>query len=175
MNNINLVKHNYKLSTRKYNLTKDKQFKIPSIGLIQSFKILNLNSILEKYKNLQLIPVLIIGNFEITPTLLYNHQDTSIISIKDLRNYIRNIDFPETEIDNKLINFEHYLFSQQLKCTDHYYTIKNNDLYDCIFTSGLNVYIELRDVNNSQNKDIHEQIIDDLDIEETFWEKIYEN
>ncbi len=41
LNNIIPKKDNYKLSTRSYTLNKEKQFKIPSIGLIQSFKIQN--------------------------------------------------------------------------------------------------------------------------------------
>lgn len=166
MNSITPVRHNYKLSTRKYTLTNEKNFKIPSIGLIQSFKITNFKELSEKY-NSEIVPVLTIGNFEISPQSLYTHEDKSIISIKDLRNYIRNIDLPETDIDNKLINFEHYLFSQQLKCTEHYYTIKNSDLNDCIFTSGLNLYIELK----NENKTIEEEIY----IEETYWEKNYED
>jgi hypothetical protein len=181
MNSVNLIKHNYKLSTRTYTLTKDKHFKIPSIGLIQSFKILNFNSILEKYSNenlnekyiLKIVPCITIGNFKIIPKNLFLNNDTSNISIKDLRNYIRNIDFPETEFENQLINFEHYLFSQQLKSTEYYYTIKNNDLYDSIFTSGLNIYIELHIDSNCDDINIENIENNDLIIEETYWEKIY--
>ena len=176
MNSVNLIKNNYKLSTRTYTLNKDKDFKIPSIGLIQSFKVLNLNSILEKYSNdFKIIPCITIGNFKIIPNDLFTNNDISCVSIKDLRNYIRNIDFPETEYDNQLISFEHYLFSQQLKCTEHYYTIKNTDLNDSIFTSGLNIYIELNiksDYENTINIDIENN---DLIIEETYWEKIYDD
>ena len=189
MNSVSLVKNNYKLSTRTYTLNKDKYFKIPSIGLIQSFKILNLNSILEKYSNeIKIIPSITIGNFKIIPSDLFPNDDTSCISIKDLRNYIRNIDFPETEYDNKLLSFEHYLFSQQLKCTEHYYTIKNSDLNDSIFTSGLNIYIELTLKSNTENKTVQSEpdmfpipftSVDiennDIIIEETYWEKIYKD
>jgi hypothetical protein len=163
MNSVNQIRYNYKLSTRNYTITKEKHFKIPSIGLIQSFKISNYEDFVNKYSSIN--PVITIGNFQIEPNSLYANEDKSIISIKQLRNYIRNIDFPETEFDNKLINFEHFLFSQQLKCTEHYYTIKNNDLYDSIFTSELNIYIEL--YSNG------EALTDDLVIEETYWDKVY--
>jgi hypothetical protein len=181
MNNINLLKHNYKLSTRNYSLSPSNNFKIPSIGLIQSFKILNYNEIKEKYKDHNLCINITIGNFNINTHSLFKSQD-DIICIKSLRNYIRDIDFPETDFDNKLINFEHYLFSQQLKCTEHYYTINNKDLQNSIFTSGVNVYIDIK-INSSENKDDSQtQIMDEftlieeeLQIEETFWDKIYED
>lgn len=182
MNNINLVKHNYKLSTRNYSLSPNSNFKIPSIGLIQSFKVLNYNEIKEKYKDHKLYLNITIGNFNIVPYSLFNTQDDTIC-IKSLRNYIRDIDFPETDFDNKLINFEHYLFSQQLKCTEHYYTINNKDLQNSIFTSGVNVYIDIK-INTSENKDDgssnlvtdeYTTIEDELKIEETFWDKIYED
>jgi len=179
MNSINLVKHNFKLSTRNYTLSTNNNFKIPSIGLIQSFKIQNFDSLIEKYKNIKL--VLTIGNFQIETSDLYNSEIKDTISIKELRNYIRNIDFPETDFDNKLLNFEHFLFSQQLKCTEHYYTLNNKDLQDSIFTSGINLYIEAK-LNNVENsfekcKDLESssQILDDILIEETYWEKVYDD
>ena len=101
MNSINLVKHNFKLSTRNYTLSTNNNFKVPSIGLIQSFKIQNFDSLIEKYKNIKL--VLTIGNFQIETSDLYNSETKDTISIKELRNYIRNIDFPETDFDNKLL------------------------------------------------------------------------
>ena len=108
-------------------------------------------------------------------------NDNDISFIKSLRNYIRNIDFPETDFDNKLINFEHYLFSQQLKCTEHYYTINNKDLQNSIFTSGINIYIDIKE-NNENKDDSQTEIVDgftlieeELQIEETFWDKIYED
>ena len=92
------------------------------------------------------------------------------IDIKQLREYIRNIDYPESDYENKLLNFEQYLFSQQLKCTEHYYTLSNKDLQDSLFTSGVNVYVIVNyvDIENNQNVEIN----DDLIIEETYFEKI---
>ena len=167
MNSINLIKYNYKLSTRNYTVSKNNNFKIPSIGLIQSFKIINFNEINEKYKNNLKIKITI-GNFSITPSNLFKVENENVLSIKEIRNYIRNIDFPENDYENQLINFEHFLFSQQLKSTEHYYTIKNNDLQNSIFTSGINVYIEIIEENNNI-------IEEELQIEETFWDKIYED
>lgn len=166
MNTINLIKYNYKLSTRNYTVSKNNNFKIPSIGLIQSFKVTNFNELNEKYKKLKL--KIIIGNFSIVPSILFNVENEDVLNIKEIRNYIRNIDFPESDYENQLINFEHFLFSQQLKCTEHYYTIKNKDLQNSIFTSGINVYIEIISENN-------EEITEELYIEETFWDKIYED
>ena len=184
MNNINLIKHNYKLSTRNYTLTFENNFKIPSVGLIQSFKLLNYNEIKEKYKDKDIIIVITIGNFKIHTHKLFS-CDEDIICIKSLRNYIRNIDDIVSDYDNDLINFEHFLFSQQLKCTEHYYTIKNSDLQNSIFTSGINVYIDVREMlhsneqssDSSDNRNNSELVIldDELKIEETFWDKIYED
>lgn len=175
MNSINPVKHNFKLSTRNYTLSLNNNYKIPSIGLIQSFKVVNYHEIKDKYKDKQLLLFITVGNFGIVPYTMYpTSEDT--ICINTLRNYIRNIDFPETDLDNKLINFEHYLFSQQLKCTEHYYTINNNDLQNAIFTSGINLYIDIKYVNKDENE--REQLItieDELTIEETYWDKIYDN
>ena len=180
MNNINLVKHNYKLSTRNYTLDSKNNFKIPSVGLIQSFKILNYNEIKEKYKNKHIIIAITIGNFKIHTHKLFT-SDEDIICIKSLRKYIRDIDDIVSDYDIELINFEHFLFSQQLKCTEHYYTIKNTDLQNSIFTSGINVYIDIREILHStqpcSDKQNCESIIldDELKIEETFWDKIYED
>jgi len=146
--NLSSIKK-FKLSTRNYTINFNKQYKIPSIGLIQSFKIINYEEIINSINDLNknIVPILTVGNYEIIPSELYEHTDKSIISIKELRNHIRNIDFIDSN-ENKLFNFEHYLFSQQLKSIEFYHSVSNNDLYDCIFTSGLNVYIELKNLNN---------------------------
>jgi|LakMenE18May11ns_1017448.scaffolds.fasta_scaffold9627160_1 hypothetical protein len=198
MNSIQLIKHNYNLSTRKYTLSKNNNYKIPSVGLIQSFKILNYNDLCDKYlknkdlsiNNFQLKPSLIIGNFTIVPSDLNSNLDSNldsnlnssindIISIKDIRNYIRNIDYPETDYHNQLLNFENYLFSQQLKSTEYYYTINNKDLQNSIFNSGVNVYIEMllnnSKISNNYDNSNYNRIDDDLLIEETYWDKIYDN
>jgi hypothetical protein len=174
MNSINPVKHNYKLSTRNYTLSLNNNYKIPSVGLIQSFKVVNYDEIIEKHKDKKLLLFITVGNFGIVPYSMYTTSE-NIICVKTLRNYIRNIDFPETDFDNKLINFEHYLFSQQLKCTEHYYTLNNSDLQNAIFTSGINVYIDIKYEDNKDNKEQLITIEDDLTIEETFWDKIYED
>lgn len=180
LNNIIAKKDNYKLSTRCYTLNREKQFKVPSIGLIQSFKIQNYDKLKEQYSILR--PVLFLGNFKITPQELYTPENEDVISIKELREHIRNIDFPNDVYENNLINMEHFLYSQQLKSIEYYYTIQNKDLFDSIFTSGMNVYIELEysendDENNETTKsdEIKEQLsIDEITIEETYWDKIRE-
>jgi hypothetical protein len=167
LNNINVKKDNYKLSTRSYTLNKEKQFKIPSIGLLGSFRITNYKELKEQYSILK--PVLLLGNFKIIPQELYTPENEDTISIKELREHIRNIDLPNDVYENNLISMEHYLYSQQLKSIEYYYTIKNKDLFDCIFTSGMNVYIELHYVENGEDK-----IFDEITIEETFWDKVRE-
>jgi hypothetical protein len=72
---------------------------------------------------------------------------------------------------------EHFLYSQQLKSIEYYYTIQNKDLFDSIFTSGMNVYIELQysEKNNEKDNEMKEQLsIDEITIEETYWDKIRE-
>jgi len=169
MNSVNTVKYNFKLSTRKYTLTTNNHFKIPTIGLIQSLKLLNYSDLIEKYNHSKIQLILQVGNFPIN----INHMSTlefenDIIDIKKIREYIRNIDYPETDYENKLLNFEQYLFSQQLKCTEYYYTLPNKDLQESLFTSGINVYIIVNYIENNQTVEIN----DDLLIEETYFEKI---
>ena len=202
MNSVTPVKYNFKLSTRKYTLSTNNHFKIPSIGLIQSFKLLNYSDLIEKYNHSKIQVLLQVGNFPININDMLNYRrqtsadagvsaqsnssvdrfenndktdqnDTlknDTIDIKQLREYIRNIDYPESDYENKLLNFEQYLFSQQLKCTEHYYTLSNKDLQDSLFTSGVNVYVIVNyvDIENNQNVEIN----DDLIIEETYFEKI---
>jgi hypothetical protein len=187
MNSVTPVKHNFKLSTRKYTLSTNNNFKIPSIGLIQSLKLLNYSDLIEKYNHSKIQLLLQVGNFPININDILNISSSSIeyetndttrevdtpndtIDIKKIREYIRNIDYPETDYENKLLNFEQYLFSQQLKCTEHYYTISNKDLQNSLFTSGVNVYVIVRyiDIENNQIVEIN----DDLVIEETYFEKI---
>lgn len=179
MNNINLIKYNYKLSTRNYSISCNNNFKIPSIGLIQSFKILNYNEIKEKFNDKNIIIMVTIGNF---PIYIDKISCKDTFNIKDLRCYIRNLDDIINDYDNDLIKFENFLFSQQLKCTEHYYTIKNEELQNSIFTSGINVYIDIReyvppiDDNLSIEYLKNLKIVDEeLKIEETFWDKIFEN
>ena len=190
MNSVNPVKHNFKLSTRKYTLSTNNNFKIPTIGLIQSLKILNYSDLIEKYNHSKIQLLLQIGNFQININdMLNNRSNLTIeysgnndeiknddiskndtIDVKKIREYIRNIDYPETDYENKLLNFEQYLFSQQLKCTEHYYTISNKGLQDSLFTSCVNVYVIVNYID-IENKKIVE-INDDLLIEETYFEKI---
>lgn len=169
LNNIIVKKDNYKLSTRCYTLNKEKQFKIPSIGLIQSFKIQNYNKLKEQYSIL--LPVLFLGNFKITPQELYTPENEDVISIKELREHIRNIDFPNDVYENNLLNMEHFLYSQQLKSTEYYYTVQNKDLFESIFTSDMNVYIELHYKTNETSETVD---FDEISIEETYWDKIRE-
>ena len=185
MNNINLQKINYKLSTRNYTISNNNNYKIPSIGLINSFKILNYNEIKDKYKDKDIITVLTIGNFPIYINKIFTFND-DVISIKNLRCYIRNLDDIISDYDNDLIKLENYLFSQQLKCTEHYYTINNEELKNSIFTSGINVYIDIRENNILNTLDNFTELSieylnnmkildEELKVEETFWDKIYEN
>ena len=110
---MNTVKHNYKLSTRNYSVSGNNNYKIPSIGLIQSFKLVNFKELKEKY-NKDIILSITVGNFTIIPYNLFT-KEKDVINIEQLRNYIRELDFPEDDYQNKLIIFEHFLFSQQLK------------------------------------------------------------
>ncbi len=187
MNNINLVKYNYKISTRNYSLSSNNNYKIPSIGLIKSFKILNYDEIKNKYNDDDISIILTIGNFPIYVHKLFK-DDINVINIEDLRNYIRNLDYIITDYEHDLLKLDNFIFSQQIKCTEHYYTINNKDLQNALFTSGINVYIDLRinkscEINESSVYDElsleylnNMQIIDEeLKIEETFWDKIYDD
>ena len=146
----------FQKATRHFTIKSDNQFKIPSIGLIQSWKFLN-------KENETLNPFLIFGNFELQIKQI-DSTFTDTIDIAKIRQYIRQIDFPESEDEIKLSQLEHFMCGQQIKSIQYYHSVPSSELFNCLFTSEMNVYIELR---NSSN----ETITDDFQIEETYWEK----
>lgn len=200
MNFLNISKDSYKLSTRNYSLNFNNLYKIPSIGLIKSFKIINYNKLNEQYstQDYQYVPVITIGNFTVYPFLLYKPESIDTINVKDIRNSIRDI-FSESDYQNKAITLEASLFTQQLKSLEYYYTLKKQDISDSLFTSGINVYIEIQRIHCSTLNSIYKQEISDIDklvneleetrnsdyktmdwkdisieIEETYWDKVKE-
>jgi len=150
------IKETFQCATRHFNLKSSNGFKIPSVGLIHSWKVINQD---EKVY----YPFLIIGNFELDlKRLLPETKD--IISIGELRKYIRGIDYPETDEQVHLLQLEDFMCGQQIKSIQYYHGVSTCDLFHSIFTGDLNVYLEIRDDKN--------QLIDEeFQIEETYWEK----
>lgn len=148
----------FRQATRQFTLKSENRFKTPSTGLIKSWKILN-------NENEHLNAFVIFGNYELEITKIIPSFATSkTISVDEIRQYIREIDYPETEDDIKLLQLEDFICSQQIKSIQYYHSVPSSELYNCLFTSELNVYIELRD-------NFNQVIQDDLQIEETYWEK----
>lgn len=150
------TKETFQQATRHFTIKSENQFKIPSIGLIKSWKILNKN-------DQELNPFLIFGNYELEVKKLVPTM-TDTICIGQIRQYLREIDYPETDDDMKLLQLEDFMCGQQIKSIQYYHGVPTSELFNCLFTSELNVYIELR---NSINVAIDEE----FQIEETYWEK----
>ena len=157
-------RNTFRLKTRTFKINESNKFKIPSVGMIQQWEIKNITTIDKKKKKCNfnkdtVQPIFCIGNMEIVP---FNQwYECNIISVKKLRNYIRDIMFPENETDQKMLLLENVFYEQQIKGTEYYYSLTNEELFDSLFTKDLNIYIELKNVPFEY----------EIEIEETYWEK----
>lgn len=147
MNNlIENSKLNIKLNKRIYKLKKNNNYKIPSKGLIQSWKVLNCG----------FIPILVVNDYKIK----HSRKQKELISIPELRKYIREIEFPQTQIEKELDNIENNFCMYQLYATEYYKTLPNEDLFNSLFTRDINV-----------NLYFGPNAPDEIEIEEEYWDR----
>ena len=137
------------LKTRSYKIYKDQGYKIPSIGLLKSWK-----------WNIDIKPTLVFGSFTTD-----KFQDfTNKFDMKVFREYLREM-IPMTVEENKLITFEEFLYGCQLNAIEWYQKISDyNEFYNTIFNQHVNIFIDFKDGPDS------------VDIEEEYYDRNnYEN
>ena len=134
------------LSTRKYKIKKDENYTIPSKGLIESWRLVDC---------INFIPILYING----KIIKFKRENKNIISIPELRNYIRNID-SEDENFILLDNLENVMYHEQLYALEYYQSLSNNDMFNSLFTKNLNIQLSFGDYGP-----------DEVEIEETYWDR----
>ena len=134
------------LSTRKYKIKKDENYTIPSKGLIKSWRLVDC---------INFIPILYING----KIIKFKRENKNIISIPELRNYIRNIDI-EDENFILLDNLENVMYHEQLYALEYYQSLSNNDMFNSLFTKNLNIQLSFGDYGP-----------DEVEIEETYWDR----
>ncbi len=114
------------LKTRIYCLLPQDDFKVPSKGLIAGWKIIG--GLKPSYR-----PQLIINGVKV-PTE-WSSSDKSVLSIGDLRKYLREL-YPDSEAENKLIQLEQHFLSLQIQAVQHY-DLPTSEFFNSMFTHGL--------------------------------------
>ena len=142
---INFSKKNPKalcaLKSREFKIYKKDNYKIPSIGLIKSWKWKEKCSITPIFDGYKL-----------------NKKFNKSIDMKDIRKYIRDI-IPMSPEENELTQLEGYFYEQQLNAVEWYPNVSNQDFFNSIFNQHVNVYLVI-------NEDI-----DCLTVEEEFFDR----
>ncbi len=136
------------LNTRTFTIKKNQDYKFPSKGLIHSWEIKC------NVPNLKLL----INNYIVNIKL----QNPLFFPVSEIRNYIRNIDCPETIDENNLCNIEGLLFKSQIDAIEFYPTLTTQNLYNSIFNRDLTIQLKCLD-----NSDTPDEIL----IEETYWDR----
>lgn len=112
-----------KIEEREYKIKKDENYKVPSKGMIVSWRLKT------EVKN----PRLVVDDY----TVEYDFKD--FFSVSQLRNYVRDISFPEKEEDDRLITLEDKFYLNQLYGTEFYQFLSNRELFDSLFTRDMNI------------------------------------
>lgn len=133
-----------RINSRRYKIKKSQEYTIPSKGLIRSWKVIDCN----------FIPLLYINN----KLVRYSRYDKFVISIPELRNYIRSIECPEEENERNLDLLEHLFFSNQLQSIEYYSTLGSKDFFDSIFTRDLKIQLLFK--NGPEEVEIEEEYYD---------------
>ncbi len=129
------------INTRKYKIKKDQDYVVPSKGLILSWKILNC----------KFVPILYIND----KIIKYPRKDKNIISLKELRDYIR-----ETYDSPFLESLENVFYINQLYGIEFYKTLSNKDLFNSIFTRDIKIQLHF-------GKNGPEEV----EVEEEYWDR----
>lgn len=138
-----------KLNTRRYKVKKSQGYGVPSKGLIRSWRMVD--------PDCKFIPVLYINNRKIRAP----RSDRNLISIPELRNYIRDMDCPVEDYEFELDSFEQLFYHYQLFGIEFYKTLSNKDMFDSLFT---------RDIKQLQIS-FGENGPEEVEIEEEFWDR----
>jgi hypothetical protein len=145
------------ISSRKNTLYKDQNYVIPSKGLITGWRITS------EYPS-SLFPVLTLGSYKLN----IPRKDKNYISIKEIRDYIRNIDLPETEDEQKMINIDNLFFGFQLAAITFYPSLTTEEFNDSVFTRDIKE-MSVQFINTSE--DGEEELPEAITIEEDYWDR----
>lgn len=138
-----------KINTRRYKVKKSQEYTVPSKGLIRYWKMVD--------NNCKFIPILYINGRAIrTP-----RSDKNTISISEIRNYIRNLEYIESQQEHELELFEQLFFNNQLYGIEYYKTLTNKELSESLFT---------RDIKKLQIS-FGSNGPEEVEIEEEFWDR----
>ena len=143
------------IKTRTYTIKKSEGYKIPSIGLIRSWKVITNQN--DTDTQTHLIPTLLINDIRID----LPKKNQYVISIPEIRDYIKTTDDYDMYIQDCLQNIEILLFSHQINAIQYYPTLSNKDFFESIFTKDISVKLVFK------TKDTPEEIL----IEEEYYDR----
>lgn len=133
------------LKTRTITLKKSNGYIVPSKGMISSWK-------LEINQDFRIL----IDDINLnTPRI-----DKNIVSISEIRNYIRNLDLIEEPHEVELQRFENYFCVSQLYGTKFYLSLSNDNLFNSLFTRDMKIQLFFDDGP------------DEVNVEETYWDRL---
>lgn len=137
------------LKKRTYTLYKKDNFTITSKGMITSWKIIS---------DVSFVPILYINEIKITTP----RKEKNVLSIAEIRGYIRDMDVLTEQNHNKLDKVENMCYLSQLYGIEHYKTLTNEELFNSIFTRDLSIRISFG--NN-------DSVPEEVEIEEEYWDR----
>lgn len=132
------------IKTRKFTLHRDKQYTIPSTGMIQQWKIITPNAgkaLLVIGENIVNIP----------------RKDANVFNFKEIRKYISDI-IPETCEQHMIARLEYLFYEQQIMAMPYYGHV-DDDLFSTTLFTG--------DIKKVQ-LDFGSRGLDTVEIEETY-------
>lgn len=148
------------LKTRTYTLSEKNKYAIPSLGLIFGWKV---SCPVDLYISMS-------EESFCKKEILVNvpRKDEYHISVKEIRDYIRNIDSMEDSYDcedfQSLPNLERDFFFAQLVGTETYKKASQKEMNESVFTKEMVIKLVPRDSN-----------CNGVDVEETYWERFPES
>lgn len=151
-----MSKETVKLNTRTFTIKSDKDYTIPSKGMICSWKFIPINED-QKERLTEFCPKLILNNF----TINLQRKDPLTISLHEMRDSIRDIYFPENEHENTLISLEALFCGMQIQAIEFYRSLDSEEFYNCVFTRDF----------KAVRLDFGEYEPDEITVEETYWDR----
>lgn len=147
------------LETREYKIRQSNNYSIPSKRLVKSWTLkpkdrAQHDLLCEHPPRIKIKDLDIYFNWQNT------RDDPLHYSLADLRNYARNIQCPETEEEEQIVELDRIFFAEQIDANEYYKNISSKDFFESVFTMKMNLNFEFQseDIANKVGTVIVEEV-----------------
>lgn len=144
---------------RKFKITRKDNFKIPSKGVIVSWKLLPSTSQLSELLS-AIPPIIKIDNLK-TFLIWLSDKDPLYFSLSSWRKQSRSILCPESEDEKQIVELDRIFFAEQLDIGNYYTQLTAKEKFNSIFTLRLDFSFEFHPNIAT--------IIDEIEVEEYYY------